>query len=427
MFYSPGKAVNGLGRTYLCIDQKSFYASVECVERKLDPMTTKLVVADPTRTEATICLAVSPEMKRLGVKNRCRLREIPSGIEYITAMPQMALYLDYSARIYGIFLKYVAKEDIHVYSVDEAFLDITEYMSLRHQTARDFAQMILQDIHDTLGLVATCGIGTNLYLAKIALDILAKHAPDFIAELTEERYREQLWDHRPLTDFWRIAHGTEARLAKIGVQTMREIAHCDEKLLYKIFGIDAELLIDHAWGRETTTIADIHAYKPKSTSLSSGQVLPRGYAYDEGRVIVREMAEELALDMFNKRMAASSISLYLSYSFSSMLPPSKASTKTAPTSSMRRICDTVVDLYDRIRVRNTPMHRVNIAYAVNDELCQQYDLFTSPEKQDKERQLQRAIIDIRQKHGKNSVLRAMDLLDGARTIERHNQIGGHRA
>ena len=187
------------------------------------------------------------------------------------------------------------------------------------------------------------------------------------------------------------------------------------------------MLIDHAWGRETTTIADIHAYKPKSTSLSSGQVLPRGYAYDEGRVIVREMAEELALDMFDKGMAASSISLYLSYSFSSMLPPSKVSTKTAPTSSMRRICDTVVDLYDRIRVRTTPMHRVNIAYAVNDDLCQQYDLFTSPEKQDKEQRLQRAIIDIRQKHGKNSVLRAMDLLDGARTIERHNQIGGHRA
>ena len=427
MFYSPGKAVNDVGRTYLCVDQKSFYASVECVERHKNPMTTKLVVADPARTDATICLAVSPEMKRLGVKNRCRLREIPPDIEYITAVPRMALYLDYSARIYGVFLRYVAKEDIHVYSVDEAFLDITDYMSLRHQTARDFAQMILQDIHDTLGLVATCGIGTNLYLAKIALDIQAKHAPDFIAELTEESYRETLWDHRPLTDFWRISHGTVGRLERIGVQTMREIAHCDEKLLYKIFGIDAELLIDHAWGRETTTIADIHAYKPKSTSLSSGQVLPRGYAYNEGRVIVREMAEELALDMFDKGMAASSISLYLSYSFSSMLPPSKVSTKTAPTASMRRLCDTVVGLYDRIRVRNTPMHRVNIAYAVNDDLFQQYDLFTSPEKQDKEQRLQRAIIDIRQKHGKNSVLRAMDLLDGARTIERHNQIGGHRA
>ena len=416
-----------MGRTYLCVDQKSFYAAVECVERHKDPMTTKLVVADPTRTEATICLAVSPEMKRLGVKNRCRLYEIPPNLEYITAMPRMALYLDYSARIYGIFLKYVAKEDIHVYSVDESFLDITDYISLRHQTPKEFAQMILQDIHDTLGLVATCGIGTNLYLAKVALDILAKHNPDRIAELNEKSYREQLWDHRPLTDFWRIAHGTEARLERIGVQTMREIAHCDEKLLYKIFGVDAELLIDHAWGRESTTIADIKAYRPKSTSLSSGQVLPRGYAYDEGRVIVREMAEELALDMFAKGMTTGSISLYLSYSFASNLPASKASSRTAPTASVSRICDIVEDLYDRIRDRSAPMHRVGIAYGVQCDLGQQYDIFSPTQKQDKEQRLQRAIIDIRQKHGKNSVLRAMDLLDGARTIERHNQIGGHRA
>lgn len=390
-------------------------------------MTTKLVVADRSRTEATICLAVSPAMKKLGVKNRCRLWEIPPGIDYITAIPQMSLYIDYAAKIYSIFLKYVAKEDIHVYSIDEAFLDITDYLSYRNMTPRQFVQAILDDIHNTLGLVATCGIGSNLYLAKIALDILAKHAPDFIAELSEDSYREQLWDHRPLTDFWRIANGTTGRLERIGVQTMREIAHCDEKLLYKIFGIDAELLIDHAWGREPTTIADIKAYKPKSTSLSSGQVLPRGYAYDEGRVIVREMAEELALDMFDKGMATSNISLYLSYSFSSMLPPSKASMKTVPTSSMSRICDTVVGLYDRIRQRSAPMHRVGIACAVNDDLCQQYDLFTSTEKQDKERSLQKTIIDIRRRHGPNSVLRAMDLLEGARTIERHGQIGGHRA
>lgn len=390
-------------------------------------MTTKLVVADRSRTEATICLAISPALKAMGIKNRCRLYEIPPGVNYITAVPRMALYLDYSARIYGIFLKYVAPADIHVYSVDEAFLDITDYIGLRRQTAKEFAQMILQDINNTLGLIATCGIGTNLYLAKIALDLQAKHTPEFIAELTEESYRRTLWDHRPLTDFWRISHGTVRRLERIGVQTMREVARCDEALLYKIFGIDAELLIDHAWGREPTTIADIKAYKPKHTSLSSGQVLPRGYAYDEGRVVVREMAEDLALNMFDKGMSTSNISLYLSYSFSSMLPPSKASLKTAPTSSMSRICDKVVGLYDRIRQRDAPMHRIGIACAVNDELCQQYDLFTSTEKQDKERRLQKTIIDIRRRYGPNSIIRAMDLLEGARAIERHNQIGGHRA
>ena len=416
-----------MARVYICVDQVSFYSSCECVERGLDPMTTKLVVADRSRTEATICLAVSPAMKKLGVKNRCRLYEIPLGLDYITAPPRMSLYLDYSARIYGVFLKRVAKEDIHVYSVDESFLDITDYIGLRHQTPKEFAQMILKDIYDALGLVATCGIGTNLYLAKVALDILAKHSPDRIAELTEESYREQLWDHRPLTDFWRISHGTVRKLEKIGVQTMREIAHFDESVLYKIFGVDALLLIDHALGRESVTIADIKAYKPKSNSLSSGQVLPRGYSYEEGRIIVREMAEELALDMFKKGMTTNNISLYLSYSFASMLPPSKAGSRTAPTASASRICDIVVDLYDRIRDRYTPMHRVGIVYAVQKDLGQQYDMFSSPEKQDREQRLQRAIIDIREKHGANSLLRAMDLLDGARTIERHNQIGGHRA
>lgn len=414
-------------REYCCIDLKSYYASVECADRGLDPMTTKLVVADTTRTEATICLAVSPALKKLGVKNRCRLYEIPPTLDYIIAPPRMKRYIDVSAKIYGIYLKYVAKTDIHVYSIDEVFLDITDYLSYRSQSPKEFAKMVMQDILDTTKITATCGIGTNLYLAKIALDIIAKHAPDFIGELTEDSYCYRLWDHRPITDFWRVGRGTAARLERVGMQTMRDVAHADEKLLHKIFGIDAELLFDHAWGREPTLISDIKAYRPKTTSLTSGQVLPRGYAYDEGRVIAREMAEELALDMFDKGLATNNIVLYLSYSFASNHPSSRASISMDPTSSVSRICDSVVQLYENIRDPKAPMHRVNIAFGVSEDLCQQYDMFTSAEKQDKERQLQRAILNIRKRHGKNSILRAMDLLDSARTVERHNQIGGHRA
>lgn len=419
--------MSALSKTYLCIDLKSFYASVECVERGLDPLTAKLVVADPTRTEATICLAVTPELKRLGVKNRCRIYEIPPNMEYITAPPRMRLYIDYSTRIYKVYMKYVAKEDIHVYSIDEAFLDITDYMSLRGQTPREFAQMITTDILKTTGITATCGIGTNLYLAKVALDIIAKKAPDFIGELTEESYCRLLWKHRPLTDFWRIGPGTTARLSRIGIQNMGEVAHADPKSLYKAFGIDAELLIDHAWGREPTTIQDIKNYKPKTTSLSSGQVLPRGYDYEEGRIVVREMAEALSLDMFDKGLATNSITLYLSYSFSSNVPVSRASTSMVATSSVSRICGSIDKMYTSIRNKSALMHRIGIAFAVRDDTFQQYDMFTSPEKQDKERRLQRAILDIRQKHGANGILRAMDLMDGARTIERNSQIGGHRA
>lgn len=416
-----------MSRTYLCIDLKSYYASVECVERGLDPMTTRLVVADPTRTEATICLAVSPEMKRLGVKNRCRIYEIPPDLEYITAPPRMRLYIEYATRIYKIYMKYVAKEDIHVYSIDEAFLDVTEYMSLRSQTPREFAKMIMADILENTGITSTCGIGTNLYLAKIALDIIAKKAPDFIGELNEEGYQRQLWKHRPLTDFWRIGPGISARLARMGILDMGEIAHADEKSLYNAFGIDAELLIDHAWGREPTTIQDIKSYTPRTTSLSSGQVLPRGYAYEEGRIVVREMAEALSLDMFDKGLATNSITLWLSYSFASNKPPSRASTSMLPTSSVSRICSSIETMYANIRNKTAPMHRVGIAFNVRDDTLQQYDIFSSPEKQDKERRLQRAILDIRKKHGANGILRAMDLMDGARTIERNSQIGGHRA
>ena len=249
------------GRIYLCVDLKSFYASVECVERHLDPLTTNLAVADPERTDKTICLAISPSMKALGIKNRCRVFEIPAGTPYIMAPPRMKLYIKYSARIYGIYLKYVAKEDIHVYSVDEAFLDVTDYLSMYQTDARSLAQRILQDILSTTGITATCGIGSNLYLAKIALDITAKHVSDFIGCLDEQLYRQTLWNHRPLQDFWRIGPGIARKLERVGIFTMKDLAEADEDMLYHMFGVDAELLIDHAWGREPTTIEDIKNYR----------------------------------------------------------------------------------------------------------------------------------------------------------------------
>ena len=245
-----------MDKTYICIDLKSFYASVECVERGLDPFTTNLVVADPDRTEKTICLAITPAMKALGIKNRCRVFEIPKGIDYIMAVPRMGLYIEYSADIYSIYLKYISREDIHVYSIDEVFMDVTDYLSMYGMSAKQLGIMIMKDIEDSTGITATCGIGSNMYLAKIALDITAKHVADHIGILDEESYRKTLWDHKPLRDFWRVGPGIEKRLARCGITTMRQIAQADENLLYSLFGVDAELLIDHAYGRETTTIAD---------------------------------------------------------------------------------------------------------------------------------------------------------------------------
>lgn len=416
-------------RTYLCIDLKSFYASVECVERGLDPMQAKLVVADPDRTEKTICLAVTPALKAMGVTSRCRVFQIPKGIEYIMVPPRMALYIDYSARIYAIYLKYVAAEDIHVYSIDEVFMDVTDYLSSRQMDARQFALAILSDIKCTLGLTATCGIGSNLYLAKIALDIISKHSDDYVGVLTEESYRQKLWDHRPITDFWRVGSGTVRRLERLGIQTMREVAHANEKVLYKTFGIDAELLIDHAWGRESTTIADIKNYRPETHSISSGQVLSCGYGYEKGKIIVREMAEALALDLFDKGLVTNSITLSLGYSFSSGKPPVNGSISTqAPTCSVKAICGCTELLYDRIMLREEPIYRLNLCFNnVKQEQFCQYDMFSPPEMQEKERRLQRAVLSIKKKYGKNGIVKCMDLQEGATMMERNRQIGGHRA
>ena len=311
-------------KTYLCIDLKSFYASVECAERGLDAMTTNLVVADPERTEKTICLAVSPSMKKLGVKNRCRLFQIPSNIEYIIAVPRMQLYIDYSAEIYSIYLKYVSKEDIYPYSIDECFLDVTHYLNLYQVSAQELGQTIMDDIMRTTKVPASCGIGTNLYLTKIALDITAKHAKNSIGYLDEELYQKTLWNHTPLTDFWRVGPGIARRLQSIGILTMGDLARANEEQLYRMFGVDAELLIDHAWGREPVTMADIKNYKSKSNSISSGQVLPCDYNYEDARLVIKEMTDLLCLDLVEKDLLTDNLSLMVGYSNSLGVRPAYA-------------------------------------------------------------------------------------------------------
>lgn len=416
-------------RTYLCIDLKSFYASVECRERNLDPLTTNLVVADPERSEKTICLAISPSMKELGIPNRCRVFQIPKNVEYIMAPPRMKLYIQYSAEIYGIYLKYIAKEDIHVYSIDEAFMDVTEYLPMYQMTAKELGMQIMQDILATTGITATCGIGSNLYLAKIALDITAKHAKDRIGVLDEESYRKTLWNHRPLHDFWRVGAGIEKRLASIGVTTMGEVAHADEKVLYKLLGIDAELLIDHAWGRETTTIADIHGYKAKTNCLTSGQVLGRDYSYEECRLIVKEMTDLLCLELVDKGLVTESITLQLGYANEYGKAPARGtiSTNTA-TSSMKTIMPYVERLYEKITDKHTPIRKVNLVFNhVVEEAYQQYDLFCDPVELEKERKMQKAMLDMKKRFGKNVILKGMNLQEGATTIERNRQIGGHKS
>lgn len=420
--------MNG-NKIYLCIDLKSFYASVECVERGWDPLTARLVVADPERSEKTICLAVSPALKQMGVPNRCRVFQIPKEIPYKMAPPRMQLYIDYAAEIYGVYLKYIAKEDIQVYSIDEAFLDVTDYLHLYQMTAMELGRKIMQDILDTTGIPAACGVGTNLYLAKVALDIMAKHETDRIAYLDEVRYREKLWKHKPLTDFWRVGRGTVERLSNMGICTMEEIAHARESLLYKSFGIDAELLIDHAWGREPVTIADIKAYRPKNTSFSSGQVLPRDYEYEEGVLVVKEMADLLCLDLVDQGLVTSHISLVIGYSNQKCFEPAKGSTTLrSATSSNRRLLSYVEQLYRRIVRPGAYIRRITLTYTgVMTEDYQQFDLFSNPEETEKDVKAQRAVISIKQRYGRNAILKGMNLEESATTMERNGQIGGHKS
>lgn len=416
-------------RIYICIDLKSFYASVECRERGLDPIATRLVVADPERSEKTICLAVSPALKKLGIPGRCRLFEIPQEIDYVIAPPRMQLYIDYSAEIYGVYLKYIAKEDIHVYSIDEVFMDVTDYLSMYRMTARDLSIMIMQDVYETTGITATCGIGTNLYLAKIALDITAKHVEDHIGVLDEKTYCDTLWNHRPLTDFWRIGKGIAKRLESQGIYTMGELAKADEDMLYRMFGIDAELLIDHAWGRETTTMADIKAYRSKSNSISSGQVLPRDYSFEEGKLIAKEMADLLALELVEKGLVTDSITLHVGYSNRENIEPAHGTIgMTMTTSSARQLLSHTEKLYKQIVNPHYFVRRMTITFnRVVDETYKQYDLFTDPKELEKEHQLQKAMLDIKGKYGKNAILKGMNLEKGATTRERNLQIGGHKS
>lgn len=417
------------GRAYLCIDLKSFYASVECVERGLNPMTAKLAVADPERGKGTICLAISPAMKALGIPNRCRVYQIPKNVEYIMASPRMKLYIEYSADIYAIYLKYIAKEDIHVYSIDEAFIDVTDYLGMYEMSAKELALCIMEDIKYSTGITATAGIGTNLYLAKVALDILAKHNNDNIAYLDEELYRKKMWNHKPIKDFWRVGKGVAKRLSKIGIMTMGDVAKADEKVLYKIFGVDAELLIDHAWGRESTTMADIKSYKPKSKSLSSSQVLLRDYGYEEGMLILKEMTDSLCLDMLERGLVTESLSVNIGYSFEYGHDSSTGTQQmTVCTNLYDFIIPYAVNLYERIADKNIPIRKISITFNnVMDELYEQYDLFTNPINAGNEKNLQRAVLNIKNRFGKNAVLRGRDLLEQGTAIERNRQIGGHRS
>jgi len=490
---------------YIAIDLKSFYASVECRERGLDPMTARLVVADESRTAKTICLAVSPALKAYGIPGTARLFEVNKRasealIDFIIAKPRMALYMEYSTRIYDIYLKYVSMEDMHVYSIDEVFIDVTSYLDTYKMTPEEMAIMMIRDVLDTTGITATAGIGTNMYLAKIAMDIVAKHAQADengvrMASLDEIEYRRLLWNHKPLTDFWRIGRGYEKKLASVGIHTMGEVARCalgketdyyNEDLLYKLFGVNAELLIDHAFGYEPCTIKEVKSYHSETTSVSSGQVLTRPYAYDETRLIVKEMTELLALDLVRKGIVTKQIVLTIGYDIENLTNPEIADRyrgeividrygRRIPkhahgtenlkkyTSSSVVITEAMMKLFDRVMNPDLLTRRLNVVAndvipekdAVEKNRYEQMDLFSDfgisedgsdeknnsaasgkivleklhPESEMEERQkrVQQAALKIKDKFGKNAILKGMNLEEGGTTIERNAQIGGHKA
>lgn len=423
-------------RVYMCIDLKSFYASVECVERGLDPMTAELVVADPTRTDKTICLAVSPALKKQGVGGRARVFEIPEHLRkrMIMAPPRMQLYVDYAAEIYGVYLDYIAPEDMHVYSIDEVFIDATHYLKVYGFTPRELANFLMNEVYERIGVRATAGIGTNMYLAKIALDVTAKHSPDFIGYLDEQSFINTLWDYKPLTDFWMIGRGTSKRLEKIGITTMRDIARADEDLLYRMFGVNAELMIDHAWGIEPTTIADIKGYKTKTRSLSRGQVLMRDYSYSEAELIVKEMSEELCLEMTRIGKVTKNITLAVGYSNALKLPLVRGSASfNVPTDAAGIIMPAMVEIYRKIVNPEYPVRRMFINYndIKNKDDDQQLTLFDFDEHEktstEKDSVLQETVNSIRSKYGKDAMFRGMDLEEAATARERNKQIGGHKA
>lgn len=459
-------------RTYAAIDLKSFFASVECILRGLDPLKAKLVVADESRTEKTICLAVTPALKAYGIPGRARLFEVNQKvrevlrrtgekIEFTIAKPQMAKYVEYSTKVYNVYLKYVSAEDIHAYSIDECFLDLTRYLKLYKKTARELVKTIIQDVFATTGITATGGIGTNLYLCKIAMDVMAKHVDADadgvrIAELDEMSYRRLLWSHRPLTSFWQVGHGIAERLencrlnAGRGVYTMGDIARVSVKnpeALYKLFGVNAEILIDHAWGYEPCTIADIKKSKPRNRSTGEGQVLQDPYPFDKARLVVREMVDTVSMTLIAHDLVTNAMVLTVGYDrenvdkgiyhgvtvtdfYGRTIPKPAHGTASIGyyTSSQSVMADAVMKLFDRIVDPKLTVRRLNLVAAdIVDASHEQYDLFTDVQKQEKEKKRLKAELLIKKRFGKNAIVKGMDLQEGATTIERNGQIGGHRA
>lgn len=413
-------------RTYMCIDLKTFYASCECVDRGLDPFKTNLVVCDPSRGNGGICLAVSPKMKQQGVKNRCRIFEIPKTIDYIVAKPRMKYYIEHAADIYAIYLKYISKDDIHVYSIDECFMDVTKYLKLYEMSAKDLANMIMKDVYQKTGISSACGIGSNLFLAKIALDITAKHTVDNIGILDEEEFKKTMWYHRPITDIWNIGAGIARRLEKYNVFDLKGITELDEKILYKEFGVNAEFLIDHAYGRESCTIKDIHNYKSKSNSLTNGQILFEDYKYDDALLVVKEMVDILVLELVEKKLVTNNISIYVGYS-KDVIKATGGSMKILEyTNSYKLLREYFVNLFEKTTNKNYLIRRINIS--VNNVIGEEFtsiSLFTNVEENEKERKIQETILEIKQKYGKNAILKGMNLEEKATTRTRNKLIGGH--
>lgn len=413
-------------RTFFCIDMKCFFASVECAERGLNPFEANLVVADESRGIGALCLAISPKMKALGVRNRCRLFEIPPHIKYQAALPRMQRYIDYAADIYEIYLKYIAKEDIHVYSIDESFIDATAYLKYYNMEPKEFAQKIVNEIADKLHIPATVGIGTNLYLAKVALDITAKKTRDHMGYLTEGLYRKTLWEHKPITDFWQVAKGTAARLAKFGIFDMKGVAGASEDLMYKTFGINAELLIDHAWGREPCTIADIKAYKSKNKSVSNSQILFYDYSYDKAKIVIIEMALAACQEMMRRHVISNRVGIGVGYSKDTVKPTGGYVTMMETTNVFSIVKDYVRRLFERTTAKDALIRRLSISFQnVIDEGCEGYTLFTNFDQIEKEKKSEAAVLAIKERFGKNAMLRGIDLKDGATAMIRNKKIGGH--
>ena len=416
-------------KTYLCIDLKSFYASVECVEQGLDPFKVNLVVADPTRGGGAITLAATPAIKKLGVSSRGRIFEIDPKIEYMNTPPRMHLYMEYSCRVYKIFLEFIAKEDIHVYSIDESFLDITNYLKLYQVNAKELTKKILDRIYEKTGLIATVGIGTNLYLAKIAMDVSAKHNADRIAYLNEDLYRQTLWHHTPMTDFWMLGNGTERRLHKLGIYDMYDLSQFPIEILYKEFGVNAEYIIDHAWGKEPTTIQDIKNYKSKQHSISNSQILFEDYSYKNAFVVMKEMVDQNVLTLTEKHLVTKQISLMIGYSKDCIKPSCGSCKITNCTNSYSILLEEFKRLYIRIVNPNYPIRQIAISFQdVKDEYYyENYDLFTDVEKVEREKKLQETLVQIKHRYGKNAILKGMNALDFATAKKRNTLIGGHNA